>query len=185
MRPRSGFPNHPRQSGCRAAPSRCRSRPAISDTAPANPAATVSGSPGTDSNAAAGWGFRRSGRPSAGARAAHRRHSSVSGRARARWWRDERCPRRLPCHRAAGSRSRNPPNSAAASGSIPGTSVPGAYAGVWRPSSDSKPFWGWQARGTVSAGERGIKAMSGRFGPQMAREVTCNGAIAATGVTPR
>ena len=62
---------------------------------------------------------------------------AASGRARAAWSPDGRCPRPFPCRRAAGSRSRDPPSSAAAPGSSPGTSVPGAYGRAGNPSSDS------------------------------------------------
>ena len=43
------------------------------------------------------------------------------GRASAAWWRDGTCRRRLPCRRAAGSRSPAGPSSSATSGSGPGT----------------------------------------------------------------
>jgi uracil-DNA glycosylase len=45
-------------------------------------------------------GSRRSGRPWAGARAAHMRRSRGSAQARARCSRDGRCRRRPPCRRA-------------------------------------------------------------------------------------
>ena len=96
------------------------------DRGPEGRAATASGSPGTDSSAAAGSGSRRSGRPSAGARAARRRRSTALAPARAASSPDGRCRRRPPCRRAAGSRSRDPPRTAAASGSSPGTNAPGA-----------------------------------------------------------
>ena len=62
------------------------------------------------------------------------------------WSRDGRCRRRPPCRRAAGSRSRSPPNSAAAPGSIPGTSAPGACGREDRCS--------WVPEGAMQAGER-------------------------------
>ena len=67
--------------------------------------ATASGSPGTGSSAAAGWGSRRSGRRWGGARAARRPRSTASGQARATSSPGGRCPRPPPCRTAAGSRS--------------------------------------------------------------------------------
>ena len=66
----SGSPSRPRRSARRAAPCRSRSRGASRGTGLAGSRARASGSPGTGSSAAAGWGSRRSVRPSAGARAA-------------------------------------------------------------------------------------------------------------------
>ena len=99
------------------------------DRAPAGSTGSASGSPDTGSNAAAGWDSRRSGRPSAGATAAHRPRSTASARAPAASSPDGRCRRRPPCRRAAARRSRNRPSSGAASGSAPGRNGAGPYGG--------------------------------------------------------
>ena len=84
---------------------------------------SASGSPGTGSSAAAGWGSRHSGRRPGGARAAHRPPSRAWGPARAAPSPGAGCPPPPPRRRAAGSRSPDGSNSRGASGSGPETTA--------------------------------------------------------------
>ena len=61
--------------------------------------------PDTGSNAADGWGSRRSGHPWDGAKAARRPRTRARGRWPAGRWRYGRYRRPLPCRRAAAGRS--------------------------------------------------------------------------------
>ena len=95
----------------------CLTRRATAGRVPAGSPGSASGSPDTGNSAAAGWGSRHSGHPSAGARAAHRPRSRAWGPGRAARWPGAGSPPPPRRRAVAGSRSPGGSSSHGASGS--------------------------------------------------------------------
>ena len=100
-RPRSGFPNHPRQTEYHAAPYQCQSLLANLNITPAIRGGWALSTLDIDNNAATGSGFPHSDHRWAAEKVAHRPLPKAARPVNATWSPGETCPRPLPYHKVA------------------------------------------------------------------------------------